>query len=128
MKANGYHHIGLLVSDMEKSLKFYKDGLGGLVTCQFSMKDRDETIYLIDMGNNAVVELIPTGNGEKEENAHWAHIALNVDNARDAYNLALSAGAKIKSEPADMVLGSLDICNAFVFGPDDEVIEFFQVK
>ena len=128
MKFNGYHHIGLIVKDAEKSLKFYTEGLGGNVTFSFPMGGTDKTIYLVDLGGNAVVEIIPRGNGEEEMNPKWAHIAVATDDTRAAYELALKAGAVPRNEPQDILLGTMAVCNAFVKGPDDEVIEFFQVK
>lgn len=124
----GFHHIGLLVEDIEKSLAFYTEGLGGKVTFSFPMGGSDQQIYLVDLGGHAVVELIPKGNGEEETNAHWAHIALDTNNAREAYETALKAGAQTRSEPNDCMLGAMSVCNAFVYGPDQEVIEFFEVK
>lgn len=128
MKFNGYHHIGLAVADADKSLRFYTEGLGGEVAFSFPMGNTGKTIYLVDLGGNAVVEIIPRGNGETEANAHWAHIALATDDARAAYELALGAGALSQSEPRDVLLNTMAVCNAFVTGPDGEVIEFFQVK
>ncbi len=128
MKFNGYHHIGLYAQDWEKSLKFYTDGLGGEITFSFPMGNTGKTIYLVDLGGNAVVEIIPKGNGEAETNAHWAHIAVATDDARAAYEKARKAGALAQSEPQDLLLGTMAVCNAFVLGPDGEVIEFFQVK
>lgn len=128
MKFDGYHHIGLLVKDADKSLKFYTEGLGGEVTFSFPMGDTGKTIYLVDLGGHAVVEIIPRGAGEDESNAHWAHIALGTDDTRAAYAMALEAGAVTQSEPRDGKLGTMAVCNAFVRGLDGEVIEFFQVK
>ena len=128
MRFNGYHHIGLIVDDAEKSLAFYTDGLGGKLTFSFPMGDTGKTIHLVDLGGNAVVEIIPRGNGGPESSARWAHIAVATDNARGAYALALEAGALSRSEPCDILLGTMPACNAFVTGPDGEVIEFFQVK
>ncbi|MDR0569452.1 MAG: VOC family protein [Spirochaetaceae bacterium] len=128
MEFNGYHHVGLWVKDSERSLNFYTKGLGGKVVFSFPMADMDKTIYLVDLGNNAVVEIIPRGNGEEETNAHWAHLAIRTDDARTAYDTALKAGATSRTAPQDLKLGSMPVCNAFVLGPDHEVIEFFQVK
>ncbi|MDR2649411.1 MAG: VOC family protein [Clostridiales bacterium] len=123
---NGYHHIGLIVDDGEKSLKFYTKGLGGKLTFSFPMGDSGKTIYLVDLGGNAVVEIIPRGNDGPAANARWAHIAVATEDARKAYALALEAGALSRSEPNDIRLGAMPACNAFVTGPDGEVIEFFQ--
>ena len=128
MQFNGFHHIGLFVADVERSLRFYTEGLGGKVTFSFPMGESGQTIYLVDLGGNAVVELIPRGNDEEESNARWAHIAVATDDTRSAYALAMTAGALTRNEPADLILGTMPVCNAFVTGPDGEVIEFFQVK
>lgn len=128
MKFNGYHHIGLYAADLTKSLTFYTEGLGGKITFSFPMGNTGKTIYLVDLGGNAVVEIIPKGNGAAESNAHWVHIAVATDDARAAYEMAMKAGARTQIEPQDLLLGTMAVCNAFVTGPDGEVIEFFQVK
>ena len=128
MQFNGFHHVGLIVDDIEKSLKFYSEGLGGKVMFSFPMGDTGKTIYLVDLGGNAVLELIPRGNEGPEENARWAHIAVASNDARKAYSLALEAGAVSRSEPADVFLGTMPVCLAFIYGPDGEVIELFQTK
>jgi catechol 2,3-dioxygenase-like lactoylglutathione lyase family enzyme len=128
MGFNGYHHIGLIVEDAEKSLKFYSEGLGGKLTFSFPMGDSGKTIYFVDLGGNAVVEIIPRGNEGPEISARWAHIAVATDDACEAHARALGAGALSRSQPSDVLLGTMPVCNAFVTGPDGEVIEFFQVK
>ena len=128
MNFNGYHHIGLYTADLAKSLAFYTEGLGGKITFSFPMGNTGKTIYLVDLGGNAVVEIIPKGTGAAESNAHWVHIAVTTDDARAAFEKAIQAGACTQSEPQDLMLGTMAVCNAFVTGPDGEVIEFFQVK
>ena len=128
MQFNGFHHIGLHVLDFEKSLRFYQGGLGGKVILSFPMNDSGTPIRLVDLGNNAVIEIIPRGNGNLETDAHWAHIAVATDDTHAAYDRAVKAGAETQQAPFDVQLGSLSACIAFVLGPDKEVIEFFQVK
>jgi lactoylglutathione lyase len=127
MRFDGIHHVGLLVKDSQKSLDFYTSGLGGKVVFSFPMSGSDKTIYLVDLGGNAVVELIPRGTGEEEVNAHWAHLAIRTDDAKAAYDRAIKAGAVSRSEPAESKLGTMTVLNPFVYGPDREVIEFFQI-
>ena len=128
MKFDGFHHIGLITDDAERSLKFYTEGLGGKTAHSFIMGDTGRLIYLVDLGGNAVVEIIPRGNAGGEENARWAHVAVHTDDARAAYAKALEAGAKPRTEPGEVSLGAMPAVIAFVTGPDGEVIEFFQVK
>jgi lactoylglutathione lyase len=127
MRFNGYHHVGLFAKDAGKSLNFYTKGLGGKETLNFPMGDSGKTIFLVDLGGNAVVEIIPSGNGEEEANAHWAHLAVRTDDAKAAYETAIKAGAVSRSEPGEASLGSMKVRTAFVYGPDREVIEFFQI-
>jgi len=127
MQFNGFHHIGLIAKDAQKSLDFYTK-LGCKTVHSFPMGDSGKTIYLVDLGNNAVLEIIPRGEGKEEDNAHWAHVAVRTDDAKAAYDLALKAGAVSRSEPMDVNLGTMPAIIAFVYGPDKEVLEFFQVK
>ena len=121
----GYHHIGLYVSDTAHSLKFYTEALGGRVTMSFGPDDHK--IYMVELAPGATVELIPHATGS--ENQPWAHIALHTDNAREAFDRAVANGATVKSEPRDGNLGgNAPMTNAFVFGPDGESIEFFEVE
>ena len=128
MTITSYHHIGLLVADMDKSYRFYVEGLGAKEIFSFPVPDMPEkTIYLIDLGGSAVIELIPRGEGKEEQDAHWAHIALSTDDCDTAYELAIKAGAESRQAPVRSFLGTMEKSNAFVYGPDREVIEFFQV-
>lgn len=128
MNINGYHHIGLVVKDIDRSMKFYVDGLGGKVIHHFPMRGTDKTIYLVDLGGNAVVEIIPRGNGEEESNARWAHIALAAEDVWAAHDMAVKTGAVTQDAPKHTILGTMKASNAFVVGPDGETIEFFHVE
>jgi lactoylglutathione lyase len=128
MQFNGFHHIGLWVKDAEKSLDFYTRGLGGTMVFSFPMGDSGKTVYLVDLGGNAVIEIIPMGNGKEEIDAHWAHVAIHTGDVQAAYDAAIKAGAVSRTAPSDIQLGTMAAYNAFVLGPDKEVIEFFQVK
>lgn len=124
-----YHHIGLFTADAARSLKFYTEGLGGRETFRFPLPgDATKTIYLVELGEGAVVEIIPRGVEESESNARWAHICLKTDDVQAAFDLALKAGATVRSEPADVMLGDMPATNAFIYGPDGEVIEFFKER
>lgn len=127
MQFSGIHHLGLYVKDEAKSLEFYTKGLGGKVVFSFPMADSNKTINLVDLGGGAVVEIVPRGTGEEESNAHWAHLAIRTDDARAAYERAIAAGAVSRSEPRENKLGTMTVLNPFVYGPDREVIEFFQI-
>jgi lactoylglutathione lyase len=127
MKFKGFHHIGLYCADAEKSLAFYT-ALGGVEVSNFPMRGSGKIIYLVDMGGNAVVELIPREFEGEETNTRWAHICLLIEDVQAAHDLALKLGARSRIEPRVSIIGGGPHTHSFVFGPDDEVIEFFEYK
>ncbi|MDR1734740.1 MAG: VOC family protein [Oscillospiraceae bacterium] len=127
MRFQGYHHIGIQCADAEASLLFYTEGLGGELQHKFPLKGTDKWFYLIDLGGNAVVELIPRGTPEAEQNPRFAHIALRCADCKAEYEAALTAGADAHIPPQTLNLGGMPVINAFVLGPDKEQIEFFEL-
>jgi catechol 2,3-dioxygenase-like lactoylglutathione lyase family enzyme len=55
MRVQGFIRAGLLVSDLEKAIVFYRDVLG------LPLIDREERAALFDAGDGALLELWPTG-------------------------------------------------------------------
>jgi lactoylglutathione lyase len=125
VKIEGYHHIGLLVQDSEKSRAFY-EAFGGKVIHTFLSKTTGKNVYLLDVGGNAVIEIIPKGNGQEEKDPHWVHVAFRTDDPKAAYETALKAGAVSQQAPKEITLGTMTAVNAFILGLDNEVIEFFR--
>ena len=125
----GFHHAGLASADLERSLKFYMDGLGGkLMRSWGEGKDR---IVMVDMGGGAVLEIFANGESAPEQNGRWIHFAFQVDSPDEAYEAALRAGAASHMEPQDMTLPSEPPCPirvAFVKGQDGEILEFIHQK
>lgn len=127
----GVHHIALGVSDMERSLKFYEQ-LGFSLVRQW--KSGETTIAMVDVGDGTCLEIFSGCTGEAPTDrtcGAYFHLALSVQDAAAAYRLALQAGAAPKKEPTSVTLASqppLPAVIAFVYGPDGEQIEFFQVR
>ncbi|MDR0861969.1 MAG: VOC family protein [Oscillospiraceae bacterium] len=125
MDSKGFHHVGLYVADEQRSLAFYRDGLGGKVVHSFSV-GADKSNWLIDLGGGAIVELIPFGAGEAKVTIGWAHIAIEVEDTRKAYDAAVAAGATTWIAPTTEIEIGKPVCLAYVYGPDHEIIEFYQ--
>ncbi len=126
MKYMGFHHIGLRVTDIDRSADFYR-AIGARDYFSFPISDTGKRILMLKFFEGAVVELLPQTDREEPAEAGWVHIALSVDDCRAAFARALAAGAKTKQLPEEKFLGEMHVWNAFVIGPDDETIEFFQV-
>ena len=122
------HHIGVLTADMERSLRFYRDALGGTIVHSFDIPSG--TINMVGFGE-AVVELVPMSPPASLASGApacgLAHFALTVDDTRAAYETALAAGGKPgMMKPVEMPLGTKKAVLAYVLGPDGETIEFYQ--
>jgi hypothetical protein len=88
----------------------------------------------VDIGDGCHIELLgPRLDGEVSEiataPAHpLVHLALTTTDARAAVEKVRQAGYQVTVEPKDVMLNTLAVTNAFFKGPNDEIIEFFQVN
>jgi catechol 2,3-dioxygenase-like lactoylglutathione lyase family enzyme len=126
MAITGFHHMGLYVADMARSLAFYRNALGGREVRRFPIGEGSD-IVLLDLGGGAVIELIPVSAdaGAADVKSGWAHIALLSDDPRAAFDAAVAAGAEVWMAPAELELGGVKTLLAYVFGPDHEILEFY---
>ena len=120
------HHIGVMTADMERSLRFYRDALGGEIVNSFDIPGG--TIQMVSLGD-AVVELVPMSAppSSGETTCGLAHFAVTVDDTRAVYDAAIAAGARPgMMAPVELPLGKRKAVIAYVLGPDAETIEFYQ--
>lgn len=125
-KRLGYHHVALRAKDFEQTIRFY-EALGCTVLRGWG--EGDKRACMMDVGGNNILEIFAGGTGEAEDKPHFEHIALRSEDVPADYQNALAAGARPRMEPGEANLGgTYPIEMAFVFGPNDEVIEFFREK
>ncbi len=128
----GVHHIALHSSDFEKSYEFYTKALGFKEYRRWQSGER--TIALLEIANGECIELFSHGNEKTFDSTQagmFVHLALNVKDSKAAFEIAIANGAKEKMAPKEMELPSnppIPAVISFVYGPDGEEIEFFQVK
>ena len=125
----GFHHIALKAANFEKSVKFYTEGLGFLIS--MSWGEGNGRAVMLDTGDGNFLELFAGGTpGEKPEGS-LLHMAFRTDNCDMALNQAIAAGAVVTKEPFDIDIKSDPVTPvriAFCKGFDGEVIEFFQYR
>ena len=127
----GIHHVALYSSDFEKSYEFYTKGLGFKEFRRW--KSGEKTIALLDIGGGVCVELFSNGSSGSDNDGMagaYVHLALAVKDSAAAFERAIKFGAREKKAPKEMDLPSeppLHATISFVYGPDGEQIEFFQV-
>ena len=122
-------HLALKAVDFDKSYKFYTEGLG--MTPYISWGEGDKHIQMLKFGSGAgILELFAGGSDAEAELGKYIHFAYGVEDVDKAYETALAAGARPLTPPKSVDLDSeprkVTIRIAFVYGPDNEQIEFFK--
>lgn len=122
----GIHHPALMVSDLERSKAFYTDGLGFTLYVEFG--EAPHKTAILNAGDDTYIEMMHSDQSLAAV-GRWGHLALRVDDCEQAYQRALSVGAKPMYTPRIDVMGSepgIPVKWAYVIGPDEELIEFCQ--
>ncbi len=130
----GFHHAAIQTRDFDKSIAFYK-ALGFSVKISWGGEGR--RCIMLDMGDGGCLEIFES-HGElphtdiSGDAGNWLHLAVKTDEIRILFAKAVSAGAKVKQPPEELVLDSHPkptlVTAAFVYGPDGELLEFFQER
>lgn len=123
----GFHHIALKATDFDKSYEFYtKLGFEPFE----AWGEGDGRAQMFDMGDGSILELF-AGGKNLAENGLYPHFAMKCDDVEAAYNTAIAAGARPMSPPKCVPLSStpkkMTLQCGFVFGPDNEQLEFFKI-
>ncbi len=145
MMISGVHHACVIVSDMERSLKFYRDTLGMKEEVNITydadpvMMDLPGTkpkqhLVLLSAGN-ARVELIhyiePKGgpNDRRTCDNGTLHLCFRVDDIKKTYMTLKAKGVRFHRDP-DLIgeagEGLAGHWYVYLRGPDNEVLEFIQ--
>lgn len=124
-----FNHAGIYVSDLEASVRFYRDLLGFDVVTTFKMPGDWPITYLRSGGGQ--VELLARPNVRRPDapadpgmNAGIRHIGFKTDDLEAVAARLRSAGVTFKSEPraAGSGIGRL----MFVYDPDFNEVEIIQ--
>ncbi len=136
-------HVGLVVSNIEKALKFYRDLLGlklegstdeygDFISDLFARDGIELKTQKLSADDNATrIELIEFSNPESNQNEKvelfnqgFTHIALTVNNLDELYGRLKDAGVKFNSTPKLSTNKSLKVtfCKDF----DGNYVELIQ--
>lgn len=121
-------HTMLRVGDLQRSIDFYTDVLGmnlirkedfpsGRFTLAFVGYGPEPTHSVIELTHNWDTPSYDLGDG-------YGHIALEVEDAAAACDMARNKGGKVTREAGPMMHGTAVI--AFIEDPDGYKIEFIQ--
>ena len=135
-------HIGIVVTDMEKSLKFYRDLLGfkvkSLVDEEGEFLDnmlahenvKNKVAKLVTEQGNTLVELIDSRSyGNKKDRDFFtigaSHFAFTVDDLEKTYDYLVKNGVKFTAPPQQTPDGFAKV--TFCEDPDGTPIELVEV-
>ncbi|MBN2451366.1 MAG: VOC family protein [Lentisphaeria bacterium] len=125
---NGFHHAALKVTDFDRVMAFYRDGLG--FTAKAWWGEGDKRAALMDAGNGNYVEIFAGGQEGAGGPERVLHLAFRTEHCDAALAQAVAAGAEVTVQPKDVVIPSqpreTPVRIAFCRGPAGELIEFFQ--
>ena len=120
----GLAHIGVMVRDIEASLRFYVEALGFEVTDRADMGE--VKLAFLNIGS-CLLELVQTPDASPREAGPVDHIAMEVKDIDALMCRLTDRGVKFASESAShspSLLGGVK--NVFFAGPDGEKLEFFE--
>ena len=135
-------HIGIVVNNMENSLKFYRDLLGlkiirdmneqGVYVNNMLSLDNVQvrTVKLSADVGNTLIELLDFKSHNDNEVRNFytigaSHIALTVDNLEDLYNYLSENNVKFNAPPQKSPDGLVKV--TFCNDPDGTPVELVQV-
>ena len=119
MSPGNLHHVGLTVSDLERSIWFYRDLLGlpvrerdeatgGQLAIVTGVREPQVRIADLDFGNGGTLELTqylsPPGGAVRPQpmDAGHTHVGIEVDDIDLVYRRLAEAGVTLRSEPVTL--------------------------
>lgn len=113
----------LSVSDMTRSLGFYRDTFGGEQIYQFPPEGEPGFVALrfgvTELGIGLISEAPIHGVPQRPASGHRVELCINVENVDEAVDLLKKVGAPVVMAPQDMPWGER---SAYVEDPDGNLV------
>ena len=141
------HHLGLTVSDIERSIRFYRDVLGmelirrrphvaaDYVSRQTGYEGLELNVASFKVGEESRQSLevvqymnhVGPPSDPATNRAGSSHLCLLVDDLRSCYADLLAQGVRFKSEPVTITSGPNEGgLVVYLYDPDGYTLELFQ--
>lgn len=121
------HHIGIEVSAMAQSVKFYTEMLGFTKMSEYYFEERGRRIVFLQLGDIAIELLSGPQNTPYVEapppQCGYKHVALLADNVDAEVERLRALGVTVRAEPFNTAVNSRI---AFIEDPDGIPIELWQ--
>jgi lactoylglutathione lyase len=118
-------HIGVMVKNMDESIKFYEDVIGMKLDRRVPLNETMELAFLTFPGQESIeIELIGRFDGNLTENGIVNHIAFTVEDMEAEMDRLRTHNVQWIDEAPRTILNGIKI--AFFYGPNGEKLELFQ--
>ncbi len=118
----GIAHACFTVSDLERSIAFYRDGLGMTPAFDFTDENGRRFGLYLHAGGRNFVELFQGQLGEPAEGQSFRHICLEVDDIEATVQELRDRGVEV----SDPKLGKDQSWQAWIADPDGNRFELHQ--
>jgi catechol 2,3-dioxygenase-like lactoylglutathione lyase family enzyme len=133
LKINYLQHVGLPVTDLAVSQKFYESlGFKDVMSSAFEYNGGTGNVAMMKLGN-IIIELYQMPEPElseirKRANGRIDHIAFDVDDIEETYRVLKSAGYSIvEDKPVYLAFWERGCMYFNILGPGGERLEFCQI-
>ena len=111
-----------VVTDLERSIRFYRDGLGLVPAFDFKKEDGRRYGLYLKAGGRTFIELFEGKVDAKPEGGSFRHVCLEVDDIAKTAQELRSRGVEV----GETKLGSDHSWQAWLEDPDGNKIELHQ--
>ncbi|MDZ5471570.1 VOC family protein [Bacillus sp. 31A1R] len=119
-------HVGIMVKDIEKSIKFYEDVVGFKLKAH--VPHSDSALKLAFLGfegsDETELELIQGYNDSLPAEGKVHHLAVTVDNIEEEFDRVKALDVKFVDDHITVLPNGYRYF--FIYGPEGEWVEFFQ--
>jgi glyoxylase I family protein len=125
----GFHHVAIRTADWDRSLKFWREGMGFEIGIQWGEAPR--RAVMLDTGDGNYLEIFERDPrpADAPSEAAILHFCFRTGDCDGTLERARAAGAEVTVEPKTIeIAGSqkVSVRLAFFKGPDGEICELFQ--
>ncbi len=118
----GLAHICFVVSDIDRSIAFYKDKLGFSPAFDFINEKGERFGIYLHIGGRNFIELFKGNPNPSDQNQSYRHFCLEVDDIQQTVSKLRSNGVDV----SEIKMGSDNSWQAWLSDPDGNRIELHQ--
>lgn len=126
----GFEHIGMSVSDLDRSVAFYRDLLGLTVKLRKTQRNGGEVAFLEAGGGQLEIMAAPAGAAPATDlamgTAGLRHITFAVDDVDETFRRLVASGVPPMEAPRDAYNTEMLRRIAFVRDPDGIAVELVE--